>query len=146
MAAARHAVPAALSQFSSKTAGYGDGFAVTGGMRMMALCSPGTSRPFRTVGLFGRNAGQRLSVQRFIAALIVGAPNTRTHTTSIRYGDHAANSSRAGWRRTAAVIGVSPSRRTMRAGCQTFRRSTITPMHVSELAMSVNSGPQKFDT
>src|SRR5690242_18950806 len=78
IAAARQAVPAALSQFNSYTAASSEGLAVTAGMRVIALCSPGTRRPFNTVAHLGRYAGHRLSVQRFIAAFIVGAPKTST--------------------------------------------------------------------
>jgi len=42
--------------------------------------------------------------------------------------------------------GWSPSRRTMLAGRHSFSTNTITTMHVSELMMSVSSGPMKFDT
>jgi hypothetical protein len=41
----------------------------------------------------------------------------------------------------AAVTGLSPSRRMMFFGFHSFSTSTITAMQVSELMMSVSSGP-----
>ena len=41
----------------------------------------------------------------------------------------------------AAVTGLSPSRRMIVFGFQNFSTSTMTMMQVSELKMSVNSGP-----
>src|SRR4051812_28762047 len=97
--AMKHAVPAALSQLNSNTAAYGAGFGVTGGMRVIALCSPGTSRPFNTVPLFATNAGRRLSLNRLRLALIDGAPHTTTHPTSNIYGSQPINTSAAERRR-----------------------------------------------
>src|SRR5882724_7386390 len=37
----RHEVPAAASQLNTYIAAYGEGFAVTGGIRITWLCSPG---------------------------------------------------------------------------------------------------------
>ena len=58
------------------------------------------------------------------------------------YGSQALKTSALECRRGAAVIGASPSSRRMLRGFQIFNTSTITPMQVKELAMSVSSGPQ----
>src|SRR5471032_3186582 len=86
--ASRHAVPDALSQFNVKTAAYGAGFKVTGGMRMIRLCRPGTLSPFRPLEAFGRNDGMAPCVHVSIAVLIADSPHARTNTTSNRYGVH----------------------------------------------------------
>ena len=70
--------PDAVSQFSVKTAPYGDGFVVTGGTRVIALCSIGTFRPFSVPGLRGSHDGISPFVQRSIAALIPDTPNSAT--------------------------------------------------------------------
>ena len=58
--------------------------AVTGGMRVMALCSPGTMIPFSPVGAWGSHAGITPCVQRSMSALISGSPHVSTNTTSSR--------------------------------------------------------------
>src|SRR6476620_3521120 len=66
LAASRHAVPDALSQFNSNSAAYGAGAFVTGGIWVIRLCRPGTmSRDAsRAVsGTVGRNPGRRLSAK-----------------------------------------------------------------------------------
>ena len=60
----KHAVPAALSQLNSKTAAYGAGFAVTGGIRVIGIVESGHSRPFSTVLLSAMKPGSRLSLKR----------------------------------------------------------------------------------
>jgi hypothetical protein len=58
------------------------------------------------------------------------------------YGSHAAKISAPEWCFGATAIGLSPSRRRMFFGFHNFSTSTITAMQVSELMMSVSSGPQ----
>src|SRR3954471_21068951 len=144
--ARKHDVPDALSQFHSNTAAYGVGAATTGGTRWMMLCRPGTSRPFNSVALCGTLAGSRLFVNRVSAVLNGTMPHTRTNDTSRRYGSHATNTAPAEWGWVACVSGLSPSSRRMLGGVQNFITSTITTMHMSELAMSVSSGPTKLET
>src|SRR5262252_2316299 len=93
--AMKQAVPEAVSQLNVNTAAYGDAAGVTGGMRVIALCRPGTNNPFITVGLFGNIDGSIACVRTSIAFLIDGAPTARTKTTSSRYGDHAVKISPA---------------------------------------------------
>src|SRR5215510_5226481 len=139
--ASRHAVPDALNQFISNSAAYCVGFGTTGGTCVIMLCRPGTSRRFGSVACIGIAAGHNEFVHALILAFVPGSPHTRTNTTSSRYGDHAMKISLGAWRDVAATIGVSPSSRMMRDGFQTFSTTTMTMMHVSELTMSVSSGP-----
>ena len=92
-------------------------------------------------GNAGTHPGSRLSVHRLIASLMSALPHRRTNTTSRRYGDQAIISSPAEWRFMSTAIGLSPSRRMMVFGFQNVITSTITTMQVSELRMSVSSGP-----
>src|SRR5918994_854649 len=84
--ARKQAVPDALSQFSVKTAAYGAGAGVTGGTRVIALCSPVTITPFSPVGAFGRKDGIAPLVHVSSASLIDGSPHARTNITSNKYG------------------------------------------------------------
>ena len=85
-------------------------------------------------------------VQRSIAPLIDGSPHASTNTTSSRYGSHAMKISPAGCRFSATVTGWSPSSRMIVLGRHSFSTATMTTMQVSELMMSVSSGPSVFDT
>src|SRR5262245_56953488 len=87
--ARKHAVPDAVSQLKVKTAAYGASLGVTGGMRMIALCRPGTNSPIITAGLLYCEAGSIACVCASIAFFTDGAPTTKTKMTSRRYGDHA---------------------------------------------------------
>src|SRR5690349_15892285 len=82
--AMKHAVPDALSQLNVNTAAYGAGLAVTGGMRVIALCRPGTLRPFNTVALLIETDAISSLVQRSMPALIDGWPTASTAITSSR--------------------------------------------------------------
>ena len=61
-------------------------------------------------------------------------------------GQPAPSTRRGGWRRGATAQAGSPSSRKMVRGFQNFSTSTIAPMQLSELRMSVSSGPTKFET
>ena len=87
-----------------------------------------------------------LWVQRSMAALIEGSPHVSTNTTSSRYGSHPTNTSPIECLEAVRVAGLSPSRRMMVLGVHTLSTITITTMHVSELMMSVSSGPRLFET
>src|SRR5262245_33589891 len=80
--ARKHDVPDAVSQLNVNTAAYGAGAGVTGGIRVIALCRPGTFRPFNTVALFGSDGDSTLWVHLSIAPLMDGSPHARTKTTS----------------------------------------------------------------
>ena len=82
------------------------------------------------------------SVQRSITALIDGSPKNKTNTTRSRYGTHAMKISPPVWRRGATVGALSPSSRKVVRGFQTLSTMIITKMQVSELMMSVSSGPR----
>src|SRR5438105_4339352 len=103
--ARKHAVPDAVSQLNVNTAAYGDADGVTGGIRVIALCSPGTNRPFMTVGLYGMSDGSMAWVRASIAFLIAGAPTASTNRTSSRYGDQATKISRPVYRPGVRAIG-----------------------------------------
>src|SRR5262245_21582980 len=92
--ARKHAVPDALSQLNVKTAAYGAGRPVTGGIRVIALCSQGTLMPL-TAAFFQGAAGSSEFVHASMRALIDGSPHASTKTTSIRYGSQAMKSSPA---------------------------------------------------
>ena len=113
---------------------------------MMTLCSPGIVRPLSTVELCGRNAGSRPSVHLLMAIFTSGLPQISTNATRSMYGSHAMRSSAGRCRFGAAATGWSPSSRSTVLGFHNFSTKTITPMQVSELMMSVSSGPQKFET
>src|ERR1044071_1683202 len=102
MAANRHAVPDAVSQFHAKTAAYGAGAGVTGGTRVIRLWRPGTLMPLRAVAC-GRKLGKNRSLNVSSAAFTDGSPHASTKITSSRYGIHAMNTSPALCRTTAAV-------------------------------------------
>src|SRR4051794_3321682 len=87
--ARKQAVPDAVSQFRVNGAAYGAGRGVTGGIRVIALWSPGTLIPLSVVALSGRNDGITPLVHRSMAALIAGAPKNSTKMTRSRYGDQA---------------------------------------------------------
>jgi hypothetical protein len=97
--------------------------------------------PFRVVAFCGRNDGIIELVHRSMAPLISGSPQASTNTTSSRYGIHAMTMSPAVCFDIVIEAGLSPSSRTMFFGFQSFRTATITTMQVSELMMSVSSGP-----
>ena len=73
--------------------------------------------------------------------LIDGSPQIRTKITSIRYGIHAMKISPPSASSADAVTGWSPSSRMMVRGFHSLSTATITMMQVSELRMSVSSGP-----
>src|ERR1044071_6772255 len=104
MAANRHAVPDAVSQFHAKTAAYGAGAGVTGGTRVIRLCRPGTLMPLRAVAC-GKKLGKNRSLNLSSTALIDGSPHASTKTTSSRYGIQAMNTSPGLCCTAAAVIG-----------------------------------------
>src|SRR5262245_49992319 len=87
-----------------------------------------------------------LLVHVSMAALMVGWPQASTNSTRNKYGAHAVKTSRPGWRLKTAASGLSVSRRMMVFGRQNLTMRPVTTMHVSELTMSVSSGPTKFDT
>src|ERR1043165_7321830 len=99
----KHAVPDALNQLNVKTAPYGVGLPVTGGMRVIALCRPGTLRPLTVEAFFKDHDPISEFVHLSIAALIVGWPAMSTAATSSMYGSHAASSSPAECRFIVAV-------------------------------------------
>ncbi len=74
-------------------------------------------------------------------ALVDGSPQASTNTTSSRYGSHAENSWPAVCRFMWADTGLSPSSLIVVLGRHSLSTATITTMHVSELRMSVSSGP-----
>src|SRR5204862_7881089 len=106
MAANRHAVPDAVSQFHAKTAAYGAGAGVTGGTRVIRLCRPGTLMPLRAVAC-DRKAGKKRSLNLSSAALTDGSPPASTKTTSSKYGIQAMTISLALCCTGAASIGLS---------------------------------------
>ena len=97
-------------------------------------------------GTVGRKPGNSESARWLIFGLMSASPHARTNATSSRYGDQARTSSPAECGETCSDAGLSPSRRRIDFGFQNFMTRTITTMQVSELMMSVNSGPTKFDT
>src|SRR3989442_11779611 len=105
--ARKQAVPDAVSQLKVNTAAYGAAPGVTGGMRVIMLCRPGTKRPFMTVGLFGNEAGNIAWVCRSIGFLTTGAPTGRTNSTSRGYGGHAMKIAAAECRFGVAATGRS---------------------------------------
>src|SRR5438046_534840 len=105
MAANRHAVPDAVSQFHANTAAYGAGAGETGGTRVIRLCSPGTLMPLSAVAC-GRKAGKKRSLNRSSIALIDGSPQASTKTTSSKYGIQAMTISVAPCCTGAIVIGL----------------------------------------
>ena len=97
---------------------------MTGGIRVIKLWRPGTSRLLRPAELTGRNEGRRLWVQRSIDALIEGSPHVSTNTTSKRYGSHAVNTCDPECFEAEIVAGLSPSRRMMVFGVHTLKGRT----------------------
>lgn len=114
---------------------------MTGGTLVTRLCRPGTVNPFRTVGLLARNDGSSPFVKVSIALLTTTSPQVSTKITSSMYGSHATITWPVEWPWAVAVTGLSPSRRKMVRGFQNFNTSTMAPMQLSELRMSVSSGP-----
>ena len=112
----------------------------------MRLCRPGTLIPFMTVALLSDRPAMRPFVHLSMPALIVGWPTMSTATTRSRYGSHAMKTSPAACARVVSVASWSPSSRMIVFGFQSFSTPTITMMHVSELRMSVSSGPTRLDT
>ena len=98
------------------------------------------------VGAFGRNDGITPWVQLSIASLIAGSPQASTNTTSSRYGLQAMKISRPVCFMATVLTGLSPSSRMMFAGFHSLSTATITMMQVSELRMSVSSGPMVLET
>src|SRR3989442_7776668 len=86
--ARKQAVPDAVSQLKVNTAAYGAAPGVTGGMRVIMLCRPGTKRPFMTGGLFCNEAGNIALGCRSIAVFNTGAATAKTNSTSQRDCDH----------------------------------------------------------
>ena len=82
--ARKQAVPDALSQFHVNTAAYGAGCVTTGGTRVIWLCSPGTSSPFKPVAAVGTASGRMPCVHRSSTAFTAGSPHASTNTTSSR--------------------------------------------------------------
>src|SRR5262245_42701882 len=83
--ARKHDVPDALNQLNVNTAGYGAGAFVTGGMRTIWLCSPGTSKPFSAgAAAVDIPAGINACVKRFNRTATAGWPHDKTNTTSRR--------------------------------------------------------------
>src|SRR3989442_14035649 len=87
--ARKQAVPDAVSQLKVNTAAYGAAPGVTGGMRVVMLCRPGTKRPVMTGGVFGNEAGHISWGCRLVAFLTTGAPTARTNRTRRRDSDTA---------------------------------------------------------
>src|SRR5262245_57931164 len=94
--AMKHAVPEAVSQFSSKSAPYGVFAGTTGGTWVIMLCSPGTLIRFNRATGVGRGvrsarneSGRKPSDHVLILALMFGSPTVNTQITSSRYGSHA---------------------------------------------------------
>ena len=139
--ARKHAVPDALSQLNANTAGYGAGVLVTGGTRMIRLCNPGTFSPFSAVAFLGSQVGSRPLLNLSSHSFTAGSPHASTKPTSNRYGIQAMNTSAPECLCARIVAGLSPSSRKMFFGFQNFSTSTMQPMQVSELRMSVSSGP-----
>src|ERR1043166_8107764 len=140
----KQALPDALSQLSSNGAAYGAGAFVTGGICVIWLWRPGTIRRIALRGVsgsVGHDEGMNPSAKWLIFGLIDAAPTSSTQTTSSRYGLHARNNSPPLCFFSVSDAGLSPSSRMIVFGFQSFSTNTMTTMHVSELAMSVSSGP-----
>src|SRR5215471_2526424 len=91
IAAKKHPVPVAESQFRSKRAASGVGLATTGVARDTALCRNGTSHPGgpgRTLPL-GSITWNDGVVAWFMASLTEGRPHSRTKRERITKGIHA---------------------------------------------------------
>ena len=98
------------------------------------------------MGAFGRNDGITPLVQVSMASLMAGSPHASTNTTSSRYGLQATKISRPVCFIATVLTGLSPSSRMMVFGFHSFSTATITMMQVSELRMSVSSGPIVLET
>src|SRR3954467_1139271 len=116
IAAMKHAVPDAVNQFSSKSAAYGVLFGTTGATCVIMLWRPGTAIRFSlpvgvgcVTGCARTVSGMNPSVHVLTFALIVGAPNVSTATTSSMYGSHAINTCFGVCLTRAMVMGLSPS-------------------------------------
>ena len=118
---------------------------VTGGTRVTRLCSPGTINPFTILGCLGSHDGispfEKLSSAPLMLTPPQARPQASTNTTSNRYGTHATKTLPIEWPCIAVVAGLSPSSLKMVVGFQNFNTSTMQPMQLSELRMSVRSGP-----
>ena len=80
-------------------------------------------------------------VQVSMVSLMAGSPQASTNATSSRYGLQATKISPAVCFMATVLTGLSPSSRMMVFGFHSFSTATITMMQVSELRMSVSSGP-----
>src|SRR5215831_14059629 len=118
IAANRQAVPDAASHVKVYTAPYGAALPTAGGMRRIALCSPG-----QLIGMLYEASSAWNGLY----------PHSRTNTTSSAYGAHASAISRPLCRCSPRV----PDPRTITSSAAIAAR---------EDRMSVNWGPMKLDT
>ena len=146
MVAKKHAVPEALSQFNSKSAAYGAGCGDhRRDARDQVVQAGHHQTPCQRAGRRRRSAttaGSSCRPKRLIAGLISASPHEQHEDDQQQVRHQAMNDLAGGVRaRIATVAGLSPSRRMIVLRLPQLQHRTMTTMQVSELRMSVSSGP-----